>query len=219
MATIYDVTPSELIEKVTEELKKLKEIEPPSWAIYVKTGMSKERPPANKDWWYIRAAAVLRTIYRIGPLGVSKLRTKYGSKKNRGHKPEAFFRAGGNIFRKILQQLEKAGLVRQVAKQRHKGRVITPKGKSLLDKTASLIVKSKPVKKQPEQKKVAVKPEVKGKKTVEKKEVKKAEEKPAEKEAPKTEEKKVEAKKEEPKKEEKTETQKSEVKKTAQKNG
>ena len=144
MASIYNTNPNELIEKVAEQLKSFEEIRAPSWASFVKTGHSKERPPVEKDWWYIRFAAVLRSIYKLGPVGVSKLRTKYGSKKNRGVRPSHFYRGSGNILRKILQQGEKAGLLKQVEKGVHKGRILTPKGKSLLDKTAASILKDKP---------------------------------------------------------------------------
>lgn len=133
---MYDVDSQELILKAAEELKKIPEIKPPEWAPFVKTGMHKERPPVSNDWWYVRAASILRTVYRLGPVGVSKLRTKYGGKKNRGVKKEHFFKGSGNILRKSLQQLEKAGLVKFAEKGVHKGRIITPKGKSFLDRIA-----------------------------------------------------------------------------------
>ena len=144
MATMYDVEAQELISRAAEELKKIPEIKPPEWAPFVKTGMHKERPPVNHDWWYLRAASVLRTVYRLGPVGVSKLRIKYGGKKNRGVKKEHFFRGSGNILRKSLQQLEKAGLIKFVEKGVHKGRVMTPKGKSFLDKIATQMQGLKP---------------------------------------------------------------------------
>lgn len=132
MATIYDENPNKLIEKASVELKKV--IKAPDWSIFVKTGVSKERPPEDPDWWYKRAASVLRSVYMKGPIGTNKLRTKYGSKKNRGNKPEKFFKGSGKILRTVLQQLESSGLVVQQQKGVHKGRVITPKGKSFLDK-------------------------------------------------------------------------------------
>ena len=138
---MYDADAQELIIKAAEELKKIPEIKPPVWATFVKTGMHKERPPVDSGWWYIRAASVLRTIYRLGPVGVSKLRTKYGGKKNRGVKKEHFFRGSGNILRKCLQQLEKAGFVKFAEKGVHKGRAITPKGRSFLDKIANNLKK------------------------------------------------------------------------------
>ena len=134
---MYDIDAQELILKTAEELKKIPEIKPPAWAAFVKTGMHKERPPVNDDWWYMRAASVLRIVYRLGPIGVSKLRTKYGGKKNRGHKKEHFYKGSGSILRKSLQQLEKAGFIKFAEKGVHKGRIITPKGKSFLDKIAT----------------------------------------------------------------------------------
>ena len=136
MPTMYDVDSQELISKAAEELKKIPEIKPPEWAAFVKTGMHKERPPVKNDWWYVRTASVLRTVYRLGPVGVSKLRAKYGFKKNRGHKKEHFYKGSVNILRKSLQQLEKAGFVKFAEKGVHKGRIVTPKGKSFLDKIA-----------------------------------------------------------------------------------
>ena len=138
---MYDVDAQELIQKTAEELKKIPEIKPPEWAEFVKTGMHKERPPASSDWWYLRSASVLRTVYRLGPIGVSKLRAKYGGKKNRGVKKEHFYKGSGNILRKSLQQLEKAGFVKFAEKGVHKGRIITPKGKSFLDKAAANLKK------------------------------------------------------------------------------
>lgn len=134
MATVYDVKAGELNKHVSEELKKSQHVKMPDWAHFVKTGHGKDRVPADNEWWYKRAAALLRRIYMLGPIGVSKLRTKYGNRKNRGAAPEKFTRASGKVIRSILQQLEKEGLIKQVEKSGHKGRIVTPKGKSLLDK-------------------------------------------------------------------------------------
>ena len=144
MTTMYDVSFSELIEKAAEELKKIPEMTPPEWSGFVKTGSHKQRPPTRDDWWYVRAASLLKTIYRYGPIGVSKLRRLYGGKKNRGYKPEKTVKGSGSIARKILQQLESIEFVKKVEKDSHKGRVITPKGKSFLDKIAAQILKTKP---------------------------------------------------------------------------
>jgi len=136
MATIYDVEGNKLIESAAKELAK--DIKAPEWAAFVKTGMAQDRVPAREDWWQVRAASILRTLYKArGPLGTQKLRTKYGSRKNRGHKPERFYRASGKIIRVMLQQLEKAGYIIQKDVAGHKGRIITGKGKSFLDKLAT----------------------------------------------------------------------------------
>lgn len=140
MVSIYDVPPVELIKQAAEQLKSKSEISPPAFAPFVKTGASRERPPLQSDWWYTRAAAVLRTVYKDGAVGVSKLRSKYGGKKNRGVKPEKFYKGSGKIIRTVLQQLEKAGLVTQTPpKEIKKGRVITPAGQALLDSAANKV--------------------------------------------------------------------------------
>ena len=144
MTTMYDAEAQELIKKAAEELKKMPEIKAPEWAPFVKTGSHKERPPMDNGWWHIRVASVLRTVYRLGPIGTEKLRTKYGGRKNRGVKQNSFAKGSGSILRKSLQQLEKAGLIKFTEKGVHKGRVITPKGKSFLDKIASQIKGAQP---------------------------------------------------------------------------
>jgi small subunit ribosomal protein S19e len=132
MATIYDGNIQESIDKIGITLKS--SIKAPEWTRFVKTSSGKQRTPENPDWYYVRAAALLVTIYKRGPIGVSKLRTKYGSKQNRGHAPSRFQRASGKIIRSCLQQLDKAGLTQYKKDGIMKGRIITPKGKSLVDK-------------------------------------------------------------------------------------
>ncbi len=131
MANVAEVHAEALIRRLAEELKKNDAFTPPEWAKFVKTGMNRERVPEQPDWWYIRAAAIMRKLY-FKPLGTSRLRVLYGGKKNRGYKPEKFYKASGSIIRKILQQLEKAGY----AQKSKKGRELTPEGRKLLDKLA-----------------------------------------------------------------------------------
>jgi small subunit ribosomal protein S19e len=118
--SVYDVNANELVEKAAEELKKVSEIKAPVWAAYAKTGVNKERPPLKNDWWYMRAAALLRSIYVLGPIGVNKLRVKYGSKKNMGHAPDRVYKSSGNIIRKCMQQLEKAGFISEINNTKRK---------------------------------------------------------------------------------------------------
>lgn len=134
MTTVYDVPAWILIEKTAEELKKIKTISPPEWAPFVKTGVSRELPPDRPDWWYIRAASVLRKVYLHGPIGSRRLKTMYGGKKNRGVKAEHPRRGSGSIARKILQQLEAAKFIENVNPV---GRQITAKGMSFLDQMAN----------------------------------------------------------------------------------
>lgn len=136
MVNAMDVPADRLIKRVASILREKysDHVKPPSWAFYVKTGVHKEKPPADRDWWYTRAASMLRKLYKSGePIGVGTFRTIYGGRQNRGSAPEHFRKGSGSIARKILQQLESAGLVRQVP---GKGRTLTPEGRSLLDKAA-----------------------------------------------------------------------------------
>ncbi|MEM3012569.1 MAG: 30S ribosomal protein S19e [Candidatus Hadarchaeales archaeon] len=129
--SVQEVKAEALIGALKEELKKLDEVKPPEWSRYVKTGVHKERPPEQPDWWYVRAASLLRRLYLNGPVGVSRLRVHYGGRKKRGVAPEHFRRGGGKILRNLLQQLEKAGLVERKEKE---GRKVTRKGAELLEK-------------------------------------------------------------------------------------
>jgi small subunit ribosomal protein S19e len=134
MVSVLHVRPDKLIEKLKEELKKFEEIKPPTWSYFVKSGRHRQRPPEQEDFWYIRAASILRQLY-LHPVGVERLRTYYGGRKDRGRRPAKFYKASGNIIRKILQQLEKAGL----AEKCEKGRKLTSKGHALLMKVAKAV--------------------------------------------------------------------------------
>ena len=153
MVTIYDVDVNVLVNQVAEELKHVNDIKAPEWAVYVKTGNHKERPPTQENWWHLRAGAVLLKVHKLGPVGVSKLRVKYGGKKNRGHKPDRFVKGSGSIIRKVLQQLEKAGLIAQVALKKEekgrRGRIITGKGMKLLNVAAKKAAVAEPKKATP----------------------------------------------------------------------
>ncbi len=142
---IHDVPKTELIERAAKELQQnVKTVQPPAWAMFVKTGAHKERQPTRIDWWFVRTAAILRRLASVeGPIGVQKLRTLYGGRKNMGHAPERFYRGSGNILRKIFQQLEKAGFAKRIDKGLRKGRIITPQGFSFLGKIADAYMKEK----------------------------------------------------------------------------
>lgn len=138
MATVYDVPGDELVGFLKQKMKKIEQISPPEWSKFVKTGVHKQRPPIQEDWWYARCAAILRTVYTKGPIGTERLRTKYGGRKDSGSKKEHFRKGSGNIIRKCLQQLEKSGLIEKT----EKGRKITNKGMKLVDNTATEMIKN-----------------------------------------------------------------------------
>lgn len=129
---IFEKEPQQFIRNLAEALKKMPEFEAPEWAMFVKTGVSKQRPPENPDFWQLRAASMLRQLYIRGVVGVNRLRTRYGGRKNRGGQPARFRKASGKMIRIILQQAEKAGIVEKVNNQQH-GRRLTAKGREFLD--------------------------------------------------------------------------------------
>ncbi|BCU70797.1 30S ribosomal protein S19e [Stygiolobus caldivivus] len=139
MITVNMVPADELIKRLSEYLKEnVKEVQPAEWSLYAKTASFKERTPDNSgDWWYIRAASLLRRIYIEQPLGVGETRRIYGGMKRRGTRPPISVKAPGHANRLIFRQLEKAGLVSRTKK----GRILSPKGRSILDKLSYEIFK------------------------------------------------------------------------------
>src|SRR6056297_2567869 len=131
---VYEIPPQEYNLKLAEALKSVEEFKQPEWSYFVKTSSAKERPVDDEDFWYKRAASILKEIYKRKIVGVNRLRTKYGSKKNRGYKPEHFKKGSGKIIRTILQQSDNAGLT-EIAKNvkrvktKNPGRILTEKGK------------------------------------------------------------------------------------------
>lgn len=135
---VYDLDAQEFNLKLAEALKKLTEFKQPEWSTFVKSGPSKERPIEDPDFWHKRAASILKQIYKKKIVGVKRLRTKYGGKKNRGSRPEEFRKASGKIIRTILQQADTAGFTEiaktvKGVKSRKPGRQLTQKGKEFLD--------------------------------------------------------------------------------------
>ena len=138
MSKVFELNSNEYNLKLAEALKKISEIKEPEWLQFVKSGPAKQRPIEDPDFWHKRTASILRNVYKRKSVGVNRLRTKYGSKKNRGYKPEEFRKSGGKIIRTILQQLDKAGLTEiqktiKGVKSKKPGRILTEKGKKFLE--------------------------------------------------------------------------------------
>lgn len=138
MTSVFELPAQEYNLKLAEALKKVPEFKAPEWSQFVKSGSAKERPIDDEDFWYKRAASILRQIYKRNVVGVNRLRTKYGSKKDKGMKPDKFRKAGGKIIRTILQQSDAAGFT-EIAKpvkgvrSKKPGRTLTEKGRKFLE--------------------------------------------------------------------------------------
>lgn len=139
---VHELDAQEYNLKLAEALKKVEEFNAPEWVIFVKSGPAKERPIEDPDFWYKRAASILRQIHKKKIVGVNRLRTKYGSKKNRGMKPDRFKKAGGKIIRTILQQSDAAGFTELAShvkgvRSSKPGRRLTKKGKDFMESIGS----------------------------------------------------------------------------------
>jgi small subunit ribosomal protein S19e len=137
MPNVYDVDPSALVNAAAIKLKD--GLKKPDYINYVKSGAGRERQPADPDFWYVRGASILRQVYLNGPVGVSALKTRYGNRKRHKVTKHHHAKASGSIIRDELQQLEKLNYIKLVKG----GRIITPAGKSFLDKIAKEISQKK----------------------------------------------------------------------------
>ncbi len=132
---VRSVNPEKYNNLLAEALKKAGNFKKPEWVDFVKTSSHKARPNIDADFWYKRAASILRQIYINRVVGVQRLRTRYGGRKDNGVKPATFVKGSGNIIRKILQQADSVGLTEKSLGVR-KGRQLTIKGKEFLEKMA-----------------------------------------------------------------------------------
>jgi small subunit ribosomal protein S19e len=139
MTTLYDVPADDLIDAVAAKLED--RFEQPDWAEYAKTGESRELPPQQENFWHRRAASILRKVAIDGPVGVERLSTEYGDKKDGSNRyqvaPEHRTDGSRNVIRTILQQLEDEDLVDTEGSA---GRIATGEGRSLLDDTAGEVM-------------------------------------------------------------------------------
>jgi small subunit ribosomal protein S19e len=136
MSNVFEVDANTLVERVAAKLKEAK-IPKPDYIDFVKSGPGKERVPESQDFWYFRCASILRQVYINGPVGISSLRTRYGSRKEHIVSRHHHMRAGGSIIKDAFDALEKQNYI----KKTKVGRIIAPAGKSMLDKLSNEILK------------------------------------------------------------------------------
>lgn len=137
MVTIYDVPADEFIDELAGRLEE--HLDEPDWIDFAKTGPGREFPPEREGFWYLRGASLLRKIAINGPVGVERLATEYGGTNDGSNRyrvaPTHRTDGSRKLIRELLQQLEDAGFVTEAPGDT--GRIITPEGQSLLDRTAS----------------------------------------------------------------------------------
>ncbi len=139
MATFYDAPVEPLLDALAEDLAD--RLEQPAWATYAKSGADAELPPEQANFWFRRAASVLRRVADQEPIGVERLSTAYGGTKDGSNRyrvaPSHRTDGSKNVLRTILQQLEEEGFV---AVAEGEGRVVTDEGRSYLDQTAAEVL-------------------------------------------------------------------------------
>jgi small subunit ribosomal protein S19e len=136
MATLYDVPADALIERVADHIAD--DVEEPEWLQYAKSGESRELPPQQEAFWATRAASLLRKVAVDGPVGVDRLSTEYGGRKQGSNRyvvaSESSTKGSKKIIRVCLQQLEEAGYVETAEGE---GRRVTADGRAMLDEVAT----------------------------------------------------------------------------------
>ncbi|KAJ2079949.1 Protein component of the small (40S) ribosomal subunit [Coemansia sp. RSA 988] len=137
--TVKDVSSQEFIKAYAAHLKRSGKLEVPEWTEYAKTGSFKELGPYDPDWFYVRAAAIARHIYIRGGVGIGALAKRMGDSKRRGTRPNHHANASTNVIRKIIQGLEKLGLLEKHADG---GRKVTSAGQRDLDRISVQVVKA-----------------------------------------------------------------------------
>lgn len=137
--TVKDVQAKAFVEAYAAHLKRAGKLSVPAWTEYAKTGSHKEMCPNNPDWFYVRAASVARHIYIRGGVGVGALSKRYGGAKRRGARPNHHADSSSHVARKVVQGLEKLGLLE---KHNDGGRKITSVGQRDLDRIAVQVAKA-----------------------------------------------------------------------------
>src|SRR2546428_13854345 len=87
MTTAFDVPALPLLERIASHLASEGKVAAPDWAPFARTGVHTEKAPVRKDWWFLRAAAILRKVYILGPIGTSRLSAEFGGSPGGGGGP------------------------------------------------------------------------------------------------------------------------------------
>jgi len=137
MVSPRDVTADAFIAAYASHLKRSGKLEVPNWVDIVKTGHGKEQGPLDPDWYYIRAAALARHIYLRPRCGLASLKKYQGNSKRRGVRPSHHVDASGSVQRKVVQSLEKIGVL-----EAHPdgGRTVSQEGQRDLDRISTSVL-------------------------------------------------------------------------------
>ena len=133
---VKDVDAGKWIKGFAGHLKTQGSLEVPEFVDYAKTSAAKVLAPLDPDWYYVKAAAVLRRVYLRPFTGIGGLRKVFGSVYGKS-RPLHFKRAAGGVLRHVLQSLEKLNLL---TKSDDGGRVITKAARRDCDRVAMKVL-------------------------------------------------------------------------------
>lgn len=130
-----DVPAQQFIDAYAQFLQRQGKLEVPGYVELVKTSAGNELPPQDAEgWFYKRSASVARHIYLHKDIGVGRLNKHYGNAINRGTRPSHHKDASGSVNRRVVQALEKVGVLEQ---SKNGGRRISENGQRDLDRIAA----------------------------------------------------------------------------------
>ncbi|KAF0990529.1 hypothetical protein HZS_5668 [Henneguya salminicola] len=141
MPGVRDVDQSVFVERFASVLKRKQVVEAPSFTLYCKTSHGKELAPYNKDWFFVRMAALARRLYIDSNMGVGYFKKIYGTGKRNGTRPKHHVSGSGSVARKALQALEKLNIVK--IDDENGGRIMTSSGRKEMDALANKMLSKK----------------------------------------------------------------------------
>eukprot|EP00759_Apiculatamorpha_spiralis_P007309 PhF_6_TR14306/c0_g1_i1/m.22975/K02966/RP-S19e, RPS19; small subunit ribosomal protein S19e len=133
---VKDVDADQWIKGFAAHLKQQGQLDVPEFVDFAKTGISRVLSPQNPDWYYVKAAAVLRRVYLRPFTGIGGLRRVFAKTWGRS-RPQHLVLAAGGVTRKVLQSLEKLNLL---TKSEDGGRVITKSARRDCDRIAMKVL-------------------------------------------------------------------------------
>ena len=147
MTTHFDVSADLLIPALADAMEGIDAISTPDWADYVKTGVTRERPPTQgKLVVHPLSGYFLERLPEMVRLASQHCLRCTVEGKDNGSMPNTPATGSRHIIRTSLQQLQDAGLVELVPSkevegedgkvQLYSGRIITAAGQKLLDQVA-----------------------------------------------------------------------------------
>ncbi|KAM0674589.1 hypothetical protein GVAV_001776 [Gurleya vavrai] len=112
---IFHADTTLLNEAIADHLKRSEILSVPDNVDLIKTGVAKQMPPEDKDWYYKRAASIFRSVVlntmsdKIQGIGTHFFARKYSSRCNRGVRPSKISKGSTGHVKAIIEDFVKSG--------------------------------------------------------------------------------------------------------------